>query len=338
MNTKTKTTATNSSPAILLLGGSGFIGRALCEQLVRAYGGRARITVPTRRCGHAAGLQAIQSLPGLSVQTADLSRPGELQRLLQGQDLVINLIAILQGSEAQFQRVHVELPRQLAAACRASGVRRLIHVSALGVGGSADGTPEPSRYLRSKAAGEAVLQAGADLQLTVLRPSVVFGAADRFVNMFAGLQALFPVLPLAGAQARFQPVWVEDVAAALLACVREPGSTAQTYELAGPEVLSLAEIARLAGRLSGHPRPILPLPAALAWLQALAMELLPGEPLMSRDNLASMRLPNVASGRLPGLSALGIRQPASLASVAAGYLSAEQGCGRLDALRKHAGR
>jgi uncharacterized protein YbjT (DUF2867 family) len=170
------------------------------------------------------------------------------------------------------------------------------------------------------------------LDLTLLRPSVVFGAGDHFVNLFAKLQTLFPVLPLAGAEVKFQPVWVEDVAAAIVACVQDQHTAGQTFELAGPQLLTLAEIARLAGQISGHPQPILPLPAPLAWAQALLMEMMPGEPLMSRDNLASMRVPNVASGLLPGLESLGIA-PQSIAAVVPAYLSAGQGCARLDAWR-----
>ncbi|MFY7863326.1 complex I NDUFA9 subunit family protein [Roseateles sp.] len=316
------------NPKLLILGGSGFIGRSLCEQLLRHLGGRARITVPTRRLSHA---QAIQGLPGLTVVQADVHDSARLQSLVEGQDIVINLIAILQGSEAQFERAHVQLPTRLAQACTAAGVRRLIHVSALGVQDDA-----PSRYLRSKTRGEAVLQS-AGLELTLLRPSVVFGAADRFVNLFAKLQALFPVMPLAGAGVRFQPVWVEDVARALVACVLDKTTIGQVYELAGPQVLSLAEVVRMAGRYSGHARPVLPLPGPLAWAQAVMMEMMPGEPLMSRDNLASMKIPNVASGRLPDLATLGI-QAQSMAAVLPTYLGASEGCARLDRLRRKSGR
>ena len=158
--------------------------------------------------------------------------------------------------------MHVALPRRLAAACQRQGVRRLVHVSALGVGPQG-----PSNYLRSKAAGEQVLRE-ADLDLSILRPSVIFGAQDRFLNLFAALQDVAPVLPLAGADARFQPVWVNDVAAAVVACLARPDTIGQTYECAGPDVFTLADLVRLAGTLSGHPRPIVPLPAALARLQA----------------------------------------------------------------------
>jgi uncharacterized protein YbjT (DUF2867 family) len=310
-------------PTLLILGGTGFVGRALCEALVRHHGGNLRLRVPTRRLAHG---QAIQHLPGVELVQADVHEPGSLLRLVAGCDAVVNLVAVLHGDAARFERVHVQLPRKLAAACSANGVRRLLHVSALGAAPDA-----PSHYLRSKAAGEAVLQASG-LDLTLLRPSVIFGAQDRFLNLFASLQGLAPVLPLAGANARFQPVWVDDVAAALVACLNQPATLGQTLELAGPEVLTLSQLVQLAGRLAGHPRPILPLPPRLARLQARLMELAPGEPLMSRDNLDSMRVPNIASGHLPGLDSLGIT-PASVHAIAPLYLSPGQGCARLDRWR-----
>jgi uncharacterized protein YbjT (DUF2867 family) len=316
-----------SATRIAVLGGSGFVGRALCERLVRRSPSGV-IVVPTRRAMHA---DSVRPLPTVDVRVADVHDDAALRNVLAGCDAVINLIAILHGSRAEFERVHVALPQRLAAACAAAGIRRVLHVSALGVGQDA-----PSNYLRSKTAGEAALRA-APLELTVLRPSVMFGAQDRLLNMFAQLQAVAPVMPLAGGDARFQPVWVEDVAEALVRCLDTPATIGQTIECAGPEVLSLAELVRLAGRWSGHERPILPLPMAIGRLQALAMECLPGPPLMSRDNLDSMRAPNVASGTLPGLESLGIK-PASLAQIAPGYLAHRDGRARLDALRAHARR
>jgi len=240
-------------------------------------------------------------------------------------------VAVLQGNAARFQHVHVDLPAKLAAACMRTGVRRVVHVSALGVGPAA-----PSRYLRSKTRGEAVLQeAGAELDLTLLRPSVIFGADDQFLNLFAALQAWFPLMPLAGADAQFQPVWVEDVAAAILRCMQDGGTIGKTYELAGPQVLRLGELVKLAGRLSGHERRVLPLPAMLAKAQALLMESLPGEPMMSRDNLASMEVPNIASGTLPGLAELGI-QAHAVEPIAAAYL--RHGVSKMDVLRRGAHR
>ncbi len=309
---------------IVVLGGTGFVGRSVCEKLVeRAGGGSGSLVVPTRRFSHG---QAVRHLPALELVQADVHDERTLARLFGGADAVVNLVAILHGSAAEFERVHVELPRRVARACGAAGVARLVHVSALGVGPGG-----PSNYLRSKAEGEAVLQ-GAGLALTILRPSVIFGAQDRFMNLFAQLQALAPVLPLAGRDARFQPVWVEDVARAVAQCLDRPESVGRTYEAAGPKVYTLGELVRLAGRWSGHERPQIGLPAFAARLQALAMEWMPGGPLMSRDNLDSMRVPNVAGGTLPGLQALGI-EPAALEAVAPGYLGGASGCARLDALR-----
>jgi NADH dehydrogenase len=309
------------SYSVLILGGSGFVGRALCEQLTRRLGAGVRITVPTRRLPHA---QAVQSLPGVTVLQADVFR--DLPALVRGHDAVVNLVAILQGSAAAFEHVHVELPRRLVAA----GARRVVHVSALGVAEHA-----PSRYLRSKAAGEAVLQVATQtgaLDLTLLRPSLVFGEGDHSVNLFARLQRLFPLMPLGGAGARLQPVWVQDLAQALVEVLLRREAIGQTYEIAGPRELTLAELVRLAGRVAGHQRTVLPLPGPPAALQALAMECLPGEPLLSRDNLASLSVPNVPGGGLPGLAELGIR-PASLEAVLPGYLSPGAGVARLDAWR-----
>jgi NADH dehydrogenase len=308
-------------PHALILGGTGFVGRHVCEKLQRAGW---QITVPTRRARNAT---AVQHLPRLTVVEADVHDPAALQRLLPGHDAVVNLVAILHGSAAAFERTHVDLPRKITAAGLATGVRRLVHVSALGV--AEDG---PSQYQRSKARGEALLHA-AGLDLTVLRPSVIFGAGDRFLNLFAQLQAVFPVMPLAGAAARFQPVWVEDVAEAVVRCLQDPATAGQTFDCAGPEVLTLAELVQLAGRHGSRARPVIPLPMALGRLQALMMELAPGEPLMSRDNLDAMRVDNVATGAHPGLAALGIT-PASVRAVAPGYLG--QRGPRSDLLRARA--
>lgn len=314
---------------ILVLGGTGFVGRHVCEKLHRLGW---RITVPTRRMRNAA---AVQHLPRVTVIEADVHDPVQLIRLVNGHDAVVNLVAILHGSEDAFERAHVELPLSLVEACLSDGVRRLVHISALGVGLDA-----PSRYQRSKARGEDVLR-GAGLDLTLLRPSVIFGAGDRFLNLFAQLQSVFPVVPLAGASARFQPVWVEDVADAVTACLLDTDAArrtvGRTYECAGPDVLTLAELVRIAGRHGSTQRPVLPLPGALARLQAMAMELMPGEPLMSRDNLDAMSIPNVATGEWPGLADLGIA-PSSVHTVAPVYLGQRGGRSQLLHLRQRARR
>jgi len=307
---------------VLVLGGTGFVGRHLCEQLNRAG---IRATVPTRHLSHAA---VVQTLPLVDVVQADVHDASTLARLLPGHDAVVNLVAVLHGNARRFCQVHVELPRTLAQAMQTSGVRRLVHISALGA------SPEgPSLYQKSKAEGEAVLQA-AGLDLTVLRPSLIVGAEDKLLNLFAGLQRLAPVLPLAGADTRFQPVWVGDVALAVVRCLQRPESVGQVFELAGPEVLTLADLVRLAGRLSGHPRPVFGLPRALAYFQALFLQCLPGEPLMSTDNLLSMEVDNVATGTLPGLDQLCI-QAQAITPVAARYLDQQGAADPMLRLRQH---
>ncbi len=309
---------------VLVLGGTGFVGRVLCEKLVERFGAaNARILVPSRRPARA---KHIQMLPTVELVKADIHDDAQLARLVRGCDSVVNLVAILHGSEAAFERVHVQLPRRLAQACAAANVNRVVHVSALGAGAQA-----PSRYLRSKAAGESALASKA-LDLTVLRPSVVFGEGDRFLNLFARLQSVFPVLPLAGAGTRFQSVWVDDVGSAIVRCLDDRTTIGETIECCGPEVYTLKQLAQIAGRCSGHPRPVLELGAALGRLQATLLEWLPGEPLMSRDNLDSMRVANVASRERPGLARLGIR-PTSVEAIAPLFLGHEHGPARLDEWR-----
>ncbi len=314
---------------LLVLGATGFVGSSVCEKLVERSGGAdGRIRVGTR---HRARARHLQLLPTVEIADGDVHDDGTLAWMLRDTDAVINLVAVLHGSEAEFERVHVHLPQRLAEACRLAGVRRLIHVSALGA--SADA---PSKYLRSKAGGEVVLR-GADLDLTVLRPSVIFGERDRFLNLFASLLSLFPVFPLAGATARFQPVWVEDVACAIVRCLDDPSTSGLTIECVGPRVYTLRKLVELAGQWSGSRRPVLALPAMLSRLQALAMELLPGRTLMSRDNVDSMRVASVASGRLPGLDRLGV-ETTPLESIAPRYLGHVSGEARLEAWRARARR
>ena len=318
---------------ILVLGGSGFVGRHLIEHLQRLG---VRVTVPTRRRDAAPWLW---SLPRVDVVPADVTDPAHLGALLAGHQAVVNLIAVLHGDARRFEQVHVELPRRIAAACAASGVRRLVHISALGA--AADG---PSRYQRSKAQGEAVLQQAAvdgALALTLLRPSVIYGSGDHLLNLFAGLQRLFPLIPLASAEARFQPVWVRDVAEAVVNGLNDDATIGQTYECCGPEVWTLRELVTAAGQWAGvaggRGRPVIGLPRALGRLQALALELLPGTPLMSRDNLDSMKLDNVCSGQAPGLQALGI-DAAPLSAVGPLYLGQRGRQALLDRYRRGAGR
>ena len=314
---------------VLVLGGTGFVGSHVCQKLALLP---LRITLPTRRPDNA---KHLQSLPTVDVLQADVHDETVLARLVAGHDAVVNLIAILHGTEAALNRVHVELPQMLARACQTAGVRRVVHVSALGAALDA-----PSMYQRSKARGEQVLKASA-LDLTLLRPSVIFGAEDKFLNVFAKLQQIFPVIPLAGADTRFQPVWVDDVAHAIVQCLQDPQTAGQIFDLCGPDVMTLRQLVEFSGKASGirhgQGRPVFGLPLALGRLQAALMALAPGEPLMSRDNLDSMAVDNITDGHLPGLAALGIA-PASVEAVASVYLSARGKRSVFQDLRRMAGR
>jgi uncharacterized protein YbjT (DUF2867 family) len=301
---------------VLVLGGTGFVGRALCDQwFAGPLPAAGRLLVPTRRRAHAAHLL---TWPGVDVIEANVHDDAALAALVAQADAVVNLVAILHGTPQQFEQAHVVLPERLRLACELAGVRQLVHVSALGVPEQAQ--QAPSHYLRTKALGEAALRGSASLVVTVLRPSVIFGAHDKFMNLFAAMQAVAPLVPLASASARFQPVWVQDVARALVHVLLHPQTQGRVYECAGPEVFTLADLVRLAGKYSGHPRPVLPMPDVVGRIQAAILQRLPGAPLMSSDNLDSMRVPNVATGQHPGLQALGI-SPSSLHAVAPGYLS-----------------
>jgi uncharacterized protein YbjT (DUF2867 family) len=308
---------------VLVLGGTGFIGRHLCEKASQLH---CRLTVPTRRPDTG---KPVLPLPWVDVVVADVHDEASLTQLVRGHDAVINLVAILHGNEDAFTHVHVTLPQKLVRACQAAGVRRVVHVSALGAAANA-----PSMYQRSKAQGEAALLAGG-LDLTILRPSVVFGAGDQFMNLFARLQSVFPVMPLAGADTRFQPVWVEDVAQALVQLLLHPHAP-PALEAVGPDVFTLKQLVQLAGRVSGHERLVVGIPMALGRVQARMMELAPGIPLMSRDNLDSMQVDNIATPGVPGLQAIGI-QPSALAAIAPSFLRPDGGDEMLNR-RRSAGR
>jgi NADH dehydrogenase len=320
---------------ILVLGGTGFVGAHVCEKLVREGW---HVTVPTRRRANA---QHLLPLSLVTVLELDVHDEVALTRALKGHDAVVNLVAILHGTQAAFDKAHVALPQKLGRACLATGVKQVVHISALGAD-ALQASSAPSMYLRSKGQGEAVLmqaamgagansQAQAGFALTILRPSVIFGADDKFINLFAHLQKIVPVMPLAGADARFQPVWVEDVAKAVVQSLKRVGSadakSPRIIEACGPEVFTLKELVQLSAQLSGvcqgRGRPVLSLPHWLGYLQALLMELAPGNPMMSRDNLDSMKVDNVATGKVPGLSVLGIK-PSPLAPIAQDYLTQTQ--------------
>jgi uncharacterized protein YbjT (DUF2867 family) len=311
--------------SVCIIGGTGFVGQSIAEQAV-ARGLRVRVV--TRSEPRA---KALLVLPTLEVMVAGPHDEKALERAFDDMDAVVNLAGILhEGGHATFQRVHAELPRKIVKACQASGVQQLLHMSALGADEKG-----PSRYQRSKAAGEAaVREAGATPAWTIFRPSVIFGEHDRFLNLFASLVRMFPVMPLAAAHARFQPVWVDDVARAFVGCLGANEAAGRTFPLCGPRAYSLAElVAFVAETLGRHPK-IVPLGPGLGSLQAFFLERLPGR-LMTRDNLASMRVDNVCADPWP--EDLGF-QPSSLEAVVPEYMAPVTSRARYPRFRHFAGR
>lgn len=291
-----------------MLGGTGFVGQVLANQ-ASARGIRMRVL--TR---YEPAARRVKVLPTAEVMVGDAHDPATLARAFEDMDAVVNLVGILHpGRGGSFEKVHAELPRKVAQACVASGVQHLVHMSALGAAENG-----PSEYLRSKAAGEAAVRsASGAMPWTIFRPSVIFGEGDRFTNTFAALARVFPVIPLAGAEARFQPVWVDDVARCMLEALGEPRAFGQTYELCGPKVYTLAEIVRFVAATVGRHPHIAALPPGLGNLQATLFEHLPGR-LITRDNLKSMTVPNVCSGRFPEHCAT---EPAALEAIGPEYLA-----------------
>jgi NADH dehydrogenase len=274
---------------ILLIGGNGFVGRVLAAQL---QGGGYSVLLPT---SHLAAGHELRMLPKVHLEDADVHDFDELQALcarIKPDGAVINLVGVLHDKPAMpygkvFKAAHVDLPKNIITAMQMNGLKRYLHMSALG----ADSTG-PSMYQRSKGDGEAAVRASG-LDWTIFRPSVIFGAQDQFINLFAKLTKLFPALPLANHQAKFQPVSVDDVATAFSMAIKMPKTIHQAYDLVGPTVYTMKEIVEFAARKVKTSCAIIPVPAFIGHLQALAFEFLPVPTLMSRDNIASMQLPNV---------------------------------------------
>ena len=260
---------------------------------------------------------------------ADIHDPLALEQLAAGAGAAINLVGILNETRrGDFERAHVELARKLVDACRAMRVGRLLHMSALNAGVKA-----PSRYLRTKGEAEALV-ADSDLAWTIFQPSVIFGREDSFLNMFARLERFLPVMALAHADARFQPVYVGDVADAFVHALDDDRTHRMRYPLCGPKVYTLRELVAYAGELTGYDRPIASLGPALSKLQARVLELLPGK-LLSRDNLASMELDNVCDCDFPAVFG---SNPTALEAVAPAYLTPAATRSRYSGLRAQGGR
>jgi uncharacterized protein YbjT (DUF2867 family) len=314
--------------SICVLGGTGFLGTRLVARLIKDGHG---VTVLSRdRELH----KHLLVLPGLSLENCDVYEEAQLSERLRGKDVVVNLIGILNErgfGGGGFRRAHVELTRSLLEAARSAGVPRLVQISALRA--SLDG---PSYYLRTKGEAEKLIREhGPGLGWTILKPSVMFGPGDTFLNRFAGLLADMPfALPLARPNARFQPVFVDDVVDAILRCLRGDASNRQTYELGGPQIYTLREIVQLVARITEHHRLIVGLPDFAGRLQGLALNFVPGRPFSS-DNYRSLTVDSVCSE--DGFEKLRLKPQSMLAS-ARQYLGAFEDNARLSRDRAAAGR
>lgn len=293
---------------VCILGGSGFVGRSICAELARRG---VAVRVMARRRERARHLLVF---PRLEVVEGSCHFAPDLAGAFNGCDAVINLVGILHpGRDATFERVHAELPALVARVCRERGAPRLLHMSSLGAARGA-----PSEYLRTKGEGEeAAHAAGAEVAVTSFRPSVVFGPGDGLFNRFAGLLRAIPfVVPLAGADARLQPVYVADVAAAMCASLDDRSTFGKRYDLGGPEVMTLEGVVRYTAEVLGLRRVIVPLGDRLGTLQARVLQRLPGK-LLTEDNLRSLGVDSVAAR--DGFRDFGI-SPARVESIVPGYL------------------
>jgi NADH dehydrogenase len=309
----------------VVLGGSGFVGSAIVAKLVSAG---YQVTVLTRRLDHAKHLSL---LPGVRLKVCNVFDAQALRSALQGADAVINLLGILhQSGKTSFTQVHEHLPVQLAKLCLDLGIKRLLHMSSL-----CAATDAPSEYLRSKGQAEVALAGYAPgLAITVFRPSIIFGRADQFINLFAGLIKHLPLVVLVKPNAKFQPVWVEDVATCFVASLNEPASFGLSYDLVGPKVYTFRALLKAIMQTLGVHKPILGLNDALSYAQAFLMECLPIK-LMSRDNIRSMQQDSVSDQAFPEWLDL---RPSALETIVPQYLIDQTPRGAYDRFRRKAAR
>ncbi len=310
---------------VTVLGGAGFVGSCLVAKL---DGAGYQVKVLSRRREAAKHLIL---LPNVQVAECDVADNHALNEALQGSDAVINLVGILhEGGNNIFEATHHQLPRRLAQMCEELGINRLLHMSALQANKNA-----PSEYLRSKAAGEAAInEFSKKLDITIFKPSVIFGRGDHFLNLFANLVKFLPIIFLAKPNAKFQPIWVEDVTQCFVNALENATTYGKSYELGGPNVVTLRQLVQKVMAILGKHRPIIGLNNTLSMAQAFMMELSPFR-LLSRDNIRSMQVDSVCSAQIA--AELGVT-PASLDVVVPEYLLNQNPRAAYDAFRSAAGR
>jgi uncharacterized protein YbjT (DUF2867 family) len=298
---------------VTLFGGGGFVGRYVAQALFKAG---ARVRIAEREPKRAYFLKTLCGLGQIQFVRADVADGGQVAAAVAGADAVVNLVGILKGD---FHKVHVEGARNVAEAAAAAGVPALVHVSAIGADPDA-----ASAYGRSKGEGEAAVR-DAFPSATIVRPSIAFGLEDDFVNRFARMAQLLPVLPVMRGSWRLQPVYVADLGKAIALAALDPGSHAgRTYELGGPQVLTLRELNQSICREIGRNRALVEIPDPIAGLLARLTGWLPGAPI-TRDQWLMLQRDNVASG--PGFETFGLR-PTPLAAIAEGWLTLYRRHGR----------
>jgi NADH dehydrogenase len=271
---------------VVVIGGAGFVGSSIVTELNdKGY----TVKVLTRNRERAKHLIL---LPNVEVETCDIADNASLKSALSGCDAVINLVGILhERKNVTFDFVHHQLPRRIARICQELGIKRLLHMSALRASMQA-----PSQYLQSKASGELALEGfKQSLNVTIFKPSVIFGRDDGFLNLFATMIKYLPIIFLAKPDAKFQPIWVEDVAHIFVNSLENDDTSHKTYELAGPSVYTMRELVTKVMDLLNKKKPIIGLSNRLSYLQAWLLEWLPIK-LMTRDNVRSMEVDSVASG------------------------------------------
>ena len=303
---------------VTLFGGGGFLGRYVAQALFKT-GARVRIAQFDAR--KAFFLKPLGALGQTQFVAADIRNRAQVREAIKGSDAVVNLVGVLKGD---FEGLHVDGARFLAEACAEQGVGALVHVSAIG----ADPASE-SRYGRTKGEGEQAVQA-AFPAATLVRPSIVFGREDNFINRFAGMMRMLPVLPVVAPRTRFQPVYAADAGRAITAAALHPHEHGgKTYELGGPQVMSMRELMEWINGATGHSRMLVDVPDPIAHALAVGLGWAPGAPI-TYDQWMMLKKDSVVSPGAPGLAAFGIR-PTPLAAVSEGWLTSYRQGGRFAA-------
>ncbi len=294
-----------------VFGASGFIGRYVVRELARSG---AQIRAAVRNPEAARFLKPMGDVGQIAPIQANIRDDGSVVAAVAGADTVINLVGVLyERGRQRFDSIHAAGAGRIARAAADAGVRRLVHVSAIGADARAR-----AHYARSKAAGEEAVRAAFEPAI-IVRPSMVFGMEDDFYNRFAWLARISPVLPLiGGGNTRFQPVYVADVAAGIMAALEIAGGAARLYEFAGPRVYTFKEIMAYVLAQTGRRRLLAPAPSAIAMIEAFFMELSPFPPLLTRDQVRLLGS-DIVAGEAPGLAGLGIT-PTAVESIVPGYL------------------